>query len=105
MWRSDNLSAATYQIKGAGRELNRRFAAVLDHYGASSTRIEPGESHQYGIVEKAHDVPNSSLSQALVLRGSRDFASEPSYMTFVAEVPRALQKLDAFDLLILDDIG
>ena len=86
VWRSDNLSAATHQIPGGGRELNRRFAAVLDHYGASSTRIEPGESHQNGIVEKAHDVLKSQLSQALVLRGSRDFASVPSYMTFVAEV-------------------
>jgi hypothetical protein len=31
VWRSDNLSAATHQIPGGGRELNRRFAAVLDH--------------------------------------------------------------------------
>ena len=28
VWRSDNLSAATHQILGGGRELNRRFAAV-----------------------------------------------------------------------------
>jgi len=30
-WRSDNLSAATHQIPGGGREVNRRFAGVLDH--------------------------------------------------------------------------
>jgi len=70
VWRSDNLSAATHQIPGGGRELNRRFAAVLDHYGASSTRIEPGESHQNGIAEKAHHILKSRLTQALVLRGS-----------------------------------
>jgi hypothetical protein len=86
VWRSDNLSAATHQIPGGGRELNLRFAAVLDHYGAESTRIEPGESHQNGIAEKAHDVLKSSLAQALVLRGSRDFASVDAYMAFVGVV-------------------
>jgi hypothetical protein len=86
VWRSDNLSAATHQIPGAGRELNRRFAAVLEHYGASSTRIEPGESHQNGVAEKAHDVLKSALRQALVIRGSRDFASVDVYTEFVGGI-------------------
>jgi hypothetical protein len=86
VWRSDNLSAATHQIPGGGRELNRRFAAVLEHYGVASTRIEPGESHQNGVAEKAHDVLKSALRQALVIRGSRDFASVDAYMGFVGQV-------------------
>jgi Mu transposase, C-terminal domain len=86
VWRSDNLSAATHQIPGGGRELNRRFAAVLEHYGASSTRIEPRQSHQNGVVEKAHDVLKSALQQALVLRGTRDFSSVDAYSDFVASV-------------------
>src|SRR5271169_4801833 len=73
VWRSDNLSAATHQIPGGGRELNRRFAAVLEHYGAKSTRIEPRQSHQNGVAEKAHDVLKSAIDQELVIRGSRDF--------------------------------
>jgi hypothetical protein len=41
--RSDNLSAATHELKrSGGRGLNRRFHAVLDHYGMESTRIKPG---------------------------------------------------------------
>jgi hypothetical protein len=86
VWRSDNLSAATHQIPGGGRELNRRFAAVLEHYGASSTRIEPGESHQNGIAEKAHHVLKSALTQALIVRGSRDFSSVDAYMDFVGVI-------------------
>jgi hypothetical protein len=86
VWRSDNLSAATHQIPGGGRELNRRFADVLDHYGATSTRIEPGESHQNGGAEKAHDVLKSALRQELVLRGSRDFPSVEAYMALVETV-------------------
>ena len=86
VWRSDNLSAATHQIPGGGRELNRRFAGVLDHYGAKSTRIEPGESHQNGVAEKAHDVLKSALDQALVIRGSRDFTTVADYMLLVGTV-------------------
>jgi len=86
VWRSDNMSAATHQIPGGGRELNRRFAAVLEHYGAKSTRIEPGKSNQNGVAEKAHDVLKSALAQALVIRGSRDFASVEAYMAFVGQV-------------------
>jgi hypothetical protein len=86
VWRSDNLSAATHQLPGGGRELNRRFADVLGHYGATSTRIEPGESHQNGIAEKAHDILKSALRQELVLRGSHDFPSVDAYMELVEKV-------------------
>jgi hypothetical protein len=86
VWRSDNLSAATHNIPGGGRELNRRFADVLSHYGAKSTRIEPGKSNQNGGVEKAHDVLKSALEQALLLRGSRDFVSVEQYLAFVGMV-------------------
>ncbi len=84
--RSDNLSAATHQLPGGGRELTRRYAAFLEHYGVKSTRIEPGESHQNGVVESAHNRLKSLVAQALVIRGSRDFDSTESYELFVREV-------------------
>ena len=86
IFRSDNLSAATHDIPGRGRELNRRFAAVLDHFGAKSTRIKPGESHQNGVAEKANDVLKSGIAQELVLRGSRDFATVAEYMQLVGKI-------------------
>lgn len=86
VFRSDNLSAATHDIPGRGRELNRRFAAVLDHFGAKSTRIKPGESHQNGVAEKANDVLKSAIAQELVLRGSRDFATVAEYMQLVGKI-------------------
>jgi DNA replication protein DnaC len=95
IWRSDNLSAATHQIPGGGRELNRRFKDVLDHYGAKSTRIEPGGSHQNGVVEKGNDVLKSSLVQALLIRGSREFASVAKYMEFVGEIRDRLNEKGA----------
>jgi hypothetical protein len=38
------------------------------------------------VVEKAHDILKSALEQALVIRGSRDFASVDEYMAFVGEI-------------------
>lgn len=88
--RSDNLSAATHALPSGGRELNRRFAAVLEHYGMRSTRIEPGKSNQNGVVEKANDRLKTTIHQALIVRGSRDFASITQYSEFVETIRRQL---------------
>ena len=85
--RSDNLSAATHELRQTGgRTLTTRFRGVLDHYDLRSTRIRPGESHENGVVEQRHYRTKSALAQALLLRGSADFATESDYRIFVAEV-------------------
>ena len=85
--RQDNLSAATHELaKTGGRALTRRFAEVVEHYGFQSSRIRPGESHENGVVEKAHHLLKSALLQALLLRGHRDFPSVEAYMAFVGRV-------------------
>ena len=85
--RLDNLSAATHQLKETrGRALTKRFADVAEHYGFTASRIRPGEGHENGVVEKGHDVLKGTLDQALLLRGSRDFASVEDYVAFVGEV-------------------
>lgn len=85
--RSDNLSAATHELrKSGGRCLTTRFRHVLEHYGMRSSRIRPGESHENGVAEQAHRRVKSALAQALLLRGSSDFASLDEYSAFVADV-------------------
>ena len=85
--RSDNLSAATHELKlTGGRALTERFRGILDHYGLRSTRIQPGESHENGVVEQRHYRTKSALAQGLLLRGSADFASEADYRSFVAHI-------------------
>ena len=85
--RSDNLSAATHDLKRQrGRMLNDRFRSVLDHYGLQSTRINPRASHENGVVEQAHRRLKGALEQALVIRGSRDFPGVEAYRAFVAIV-------------------
>jgi hypothetical protein len=91
--RSDNLSAATHELKrSGGRALNERFATVLEHYGLRSTRIHPGRSHENGVVEQAHYRLKSALAQALVIRGSRDFETVAAYEAFVQEVVGRLNR-------------
>jgi hypothetical protein len=91
--RSDNLSAATHELKrSGGRALTERFAGVLDHYGLRSTRIHPGRSHENGVVEQAHHRLKSALAQALVIRGSRDFETVAAYEAFVAETVERMNR-------------
>lgn len=85
--RSDNLSAATHELKRErGRGLTRRYRDLLSHYGMRSTRIRPGESHENGVVEQKHHRTKSLLAQALVIRGSKDFAAVKEYEAFVQGV-------------------
>lgn len=84
--RSDNLSAATHELRTGGRSLTKRFKAVLDHYSMTSTRIRPGESHENGVAEKTNHLIKSALDQALIIRGSRDFATSDEYVAFARRI-------------------
>ena len=85
--RSDNLSAATHELKrSSGRDLTTRFRAVLEHYGLRSSRITPGRAHENGVAEQAHRRLKALVAQALVLRGHADFATALTYEAFVRAV-------------------
>lgn len=85
--RSDNLSAATHELKASGgRDLTPRFRAVLEHYGIRSSRITPGRAHENGIAEQAHRRLKALLAQALLVRGHAAFPDVAAYDTFVQEV-------------------
>ena len=100
VWRTDNLSAATHQLKDeSGRELTERYSGLISHYGVTSSRITPGNSHENGLVEKSHDVLKGALHQELALRMSLDFATIEDYWNFVLFVVAKLnqRKKEAFD--------
>jgi len=85
--RSDNLSAATHDLRRSrGRALNRRYRELLDHYGLRSTLIQVGEPHENGVVEQAHRRTKSILAQALLLRGACDFRSIEDYQQWLRAV-------------------
>jgi hypothetical protein len=100
--RSDNLSAATHELKEGGRTLNQRFKAVLEHYGTRSTRINPGKSNENGGVEQRHSRTKSAVAQALVLRGSRDFASVAAYEAFARAIVDKRHNDNIADRLLIE---
>ena len=83
--RSDNLSAATYDLRRS-RERALTRCELLDHYGLQASLIQVGEVHENGVVEQAHRRTKSMLSQALLLRGSCDFGSVEDYEHWVRAV-------------------
>jgi transposase InsO family protein len=85
--RSDNLSAATHELKASsGRDLTPRFRAVLEHYGMRSSRITPGRAHENGVAEQAHRRLKSLVAQALLVRGHATFDDLAEYEAFLQEV-------------------
>ena len=92
--RSDNTSAATHELRSSrGRALNDNYAALLDHYGLRSTRINPVQSHENGVAEHAHYRLKDAIDQALILRGSRDFDTVDDYASFVRQMVERRNRL------------
>ena len=92
--RSDNTSAATHEVRrSGGRVLNDNYAALLDHYGLRSTRINRGQSHENGVAEQAHYRLKDAMDQALILRGSRDFDTVDDYAHFVRQMVERQNRL------------
>jgi hypothetical protein len=52
----------------------------------SSTRIQPGESHENGVAEQRHRRTKRALAEALVIRGSKDFDTIEEYTAFVIDI-------------------
>ena len=85
--RSDSLSAAFRNLgRDAAEDQTRRYEALCVHYGMTVTRNNPGVAHENGAIEASHGHLKQALAQALLLRGSRDFAELPLYRRFVAEI-------------------
>lgn len=83
----DNSSAATHQISvGGKRAFNTEFLSLVEHYGLVPRTIGIQCPNQNGDVESHNGHLKQRLLQHLLLRGSRDFASEGDYDRFVEDV-------------------
>lgn len=84
--RSDSLSAAFTNLTAEAREdLTSRYEGLCGHYGMTPTRNNRGIAHENGSVESRNGHLKNRISQALLLRGSSDFATIDDYRRFVAE--------------------
>jgi hypothetical protein len=83
--RSDSLSAAVNNLS-EDREFRARYRDLMDYYQVEPQRINVGEAHENGDVESSHGHFKTAVDQALLLRGSRDFASRQQYERFLQGV-------------------
>ena len=85
--RSDSLSAAFRNLDHEAREdLTRRYDALCAHYGMEPSRNNAGLAHENGSIESVHGHLKKVADDALLLRGSRDFADLAAYRRFIDEV-------------------
>jgi len=83
--RSDSLSAAV-RNHSSRKLLTDRYAALMNHYRCEPERTNARCANENGDVESSNGHVKDRIDQALMLRGSRDFASRQDYMQFVEEI-------------------
>ena len=81
--RTDRLTAAVPPGTEGSASFTQRYQALLRHYGLQGQAIQAGQGNENGDVEQSHRQFKRALDQALMLRGSRDFASRAEYAAFL----------------------
>lgn len=85
--RSDSLSAAFRNIDAEARsDLTCRYDALCAHYRMTPTRNNRGVAHENGSIESAHGHLKAAIRDALLMRGSADFADLGAYRAFIDEI-------------------
>lgn len=85
--RTDSLSAAFANLDpAAAQDQTRRYGELLAHYGMEPSRNNRGVAHENGAIESPHGHLKAALTDALMLRGGRDFADLQDWRAFVDQV-------------------
>ena len=85
--RSDSLSAAFRNLEADAKEdLTQRYEALCAHYDMTPTRNNRGVAHENGSIESSHGHLKRALTDALLLRASRDFDDLLGWRRFVDEI-------------------
>lgn len=83
--RTDRLTAAVHKTDHP-EEFTQHYEALLRHYRLVGRRIQAGQANENGDVEQSHHRFKRAVDQALLLRGSRDFADRDAYAAFLNQV-------------------
>lgn len=87
--RSDSLSAA---VNNKQNTWTGGYQALCEHYRMRPSRNNPGQSHENGAIECANGSFKRRLSQALKVRGTRDFRTAAEYQRFIDGVVDRLNR-------------
>lgn len=94
--RTDSLSAAFKNLSADEvTDVTERYAALCQHYQMKPSRNNRGKGHENGGVESAHGHIKRRIEQALLLRGSCDFANVDEYQEFIDAAVRSHNQRNA----------
>ena len=79
---SDRMSAAVSNLSER-KDFTDSYAGLLGHYDMEGRKSQAGKAHENGDIEQRHHRFKRAAEQALLLRGSRDFASREDYEAFL----------------------
>jgi hypothetical protein len=80
--RTDRMTAAVNNLTESA-QFQKGYQALLRYYRIEGQRIQTGQPNENGDIEQRHHRFKRALDQALLLRGSRDFATQQQYQEFV----------------------
>jgi hypothetical protein len=80
--RTDSLSSAVNNMSNL-EEFNQRYEALMKYYRVKPQHTNPASPNENGDAEQSHHRFKKAVEQGLLLRGSRDFASEAEYAQFL----------------------
>jgi hypothetical protein len=83
--RTDRMTAAVNNLTEMA-DFQRSYEALLRHYGMEGRKIQTGQANENGDIEQRHYRFKRALDQALLLRGSRDFADTEGYRAFLTKL-------------------
>jgi len=82
---TDRLTAAVQKSLHPD-EFTQRYQALLEHYGMNGRKTQAASPNENGDVEQRNYRFKRAVKQALLLRGSSDFASLDNYKLFLKEL-------------------
>ena len=83
--RTDRMSAAVNKDCNP-EKFTKAYKRLLAHYGIEPERINAGKANENGDAEQRHYRFKQAVDQALMLRGSRNFATHAEYEQFIASL-------------------
>lgn len=89
--RTDCLSAAVANTSNLD-DFTGRYRGLLEHYDLLAEKTNPNSGNENGDVEQGHHRFKRAVDQALMLRGSRDFADVPAYLKFLKALTEQLNR-------------
>jgi len=83
--RTDRMSSAVNKDCNP-EKFTARYKTLLRHYGVEPERTNSASANENGDIEQRHYRFKNAVKQALILRGSRDFASVEEYERFLRRI-------------------